>query len=140
MHRPKYYVPKNPYPTPPFYPQAPVGILETPAHFAKYDVDTLFYIFYYQVGTYMQCVSCWALRLANGVQVLGRGRAEAEGVALPQAVPHLVPAGERAAGHHRGVRAGRLVSLSLVAYAVLTRGSLYFDWETAWSTRRKNSL
>jgi CCR4-NOT transcription complex subunit 3 len=49
-------VPKNPYPTPPFYPQAPVGILETPAHFAKYDVDTLFYIFYYQVGTYMQCV------------------------------------------------------------------------------------
>ena len=54
--RPRHYAPKVPYPTPEYYPQQPLTALETPAMFAKLDIDTLFYIFYYQPGTYSQCV------------------------------------------------------------------------------------
>jgi len=53
--RPKYYTPKNPYPTPSYYPQTPPpGLFENPAMFEKFDIDTLFFIFYYQQGTYQQ--------------------------------------------------------------------------------------
>lgn len=55
-HRPKYYIPRNAYPTPHYYPQQPSPQLANPALFAKFDVDTLFYIFYYCQGTYMQYV------------------------------------------------------------------------------------
>ena len=55
--RPKYYVPRNPYATPTYYPQEPSSQFASPALFAKLDVDTLFYIFYYCPGTYLQCVS-----------------------------------------------------------------------------------
>jgi CCR4-NOT transcription complex subunit 3 len=58
--RPKYYIPRNQFNTPPYYPQHPVAHVENPSpvFFAKLDVDTLFYIFYYFQGTYLQCVSC----------------------------------------------------------------------------------
>ena len=39
--------------------------LESPSLFAKFDVDTLFYIFYYQVGTYMQSVPARLFVAAN---------------------------------------------------------------------------
>jgi CCR4-NOT transcription complex subunit 3 len=53
--RPKYYTPKNPYPTPSYYPQTPPqGLFDNPAMFEKFDIDTLFFIFYYQQGTYQQ--------------------------------------------------------------------------------------
>lgn len=55
-NRPRYYVPKHPFSTAPWYPQQPLTALEQPALYSKYDVDTLFYIFYYQVGSYQQCV------------------------------------------------------------------------------------
>jgi len=52
--RPKQYTPKHPCPTPAYYPQAPLAIFEHPATFEKFDTDTLFFIFYYQQGTYQQ--------------------------------------------------------------------------------------
>jgi CCR4-NOT transcription complex subunit 3 len=55
--RPKYYVPRNPIATPGYYPQEPSSQFANPALFSKFDVDTLFYIFYYCQGTYLQCVA-----------------------------------------------------------------------------------
>jgi CCR4-NOT transcription complex subunit 3 len=52
--RPKYYQPKNPYPTPSYYPQQPLSVFDNPAIFEKFDTDALFFIFYYQQGTYQQ--------------------------------------------------------------------------------------
>jgi CCR4-NOT transcription complex subunit 3 len=52
--RPKYYVPRNPFQTAPYYPQQPHHLLQTPAIFAQLDVETLFWVFYYLPGTYQQ--------------------------------------------------------------------------------------
>lgn len=52
--RPRHYVPKNPISTAAWYPQQPLTALEAPELFSRYDVDTLFYIFYYHVGSYQQ--------------------------------------------------------------------------------------
>lgn len=54
--RPKYYVPRNPFATPAYYPSEPSGQFANPALFSKFDVDTLFYIFYYCQGTYLQYI------------------------------------------------------------------------------------
>lgn len=61
-HRPKYYVPRTPYATPTYYPQEPSSQFASPAFFSKLDVDTLFYIFYFASGTYMQYVPLRSLR------------------------------------------------------------------------------
>ncbi|GJJ68160.1 CCR4-NOT transcription complex subunit 3 [Entomortierella parvispora] len=61
--RPKFYVPKNPYPTPSYYPQTPPpGLFESAAMFEKFDIDTLFFIFYYQQGTYQQYLAARELK------------------------------------------------------------------------------
>ena len=52
--KPKYYVPRNPYPTPSYYPQGPLPVLTSAGLFSQLDVETLFYIFYYHPGTYPQ--------------------------------------------------------------------------------------
>lgn len=52
--KPKYYVPRNPFQTAPYYPQAPQPLLQTPAIFSQLDVETLFWVFYYLPGTYQQ--------------------------------------------------------------------------------------
>jgi len=54
--RPKYYVPRNPFQTAPYYPQAPHPALSTHAIFSQLDVETLFYVFYFLPGTYQQLV------------------------------------------------------------------------------------
>lgn len=54
FRRPKYYVPRNPYQTAPYYPQTPHPLLQTPAIFAQLDVESLFWVFYYLPGTYQQ--------------------------------------------------------------------------------------
>jgi CCR4-NOT transcriptional regulation complex NOT5 subunit len=48
------YLPNNPYPTPSYYPHTPLTIFESPMMCEKFDIDTLFFIFYYQSGTYQQ--------------------------------------------------------------------------------------
>ncbi|KAF9956991.1 general negative regulator of transcription subunit 5 [Mortierella alpina] len=61
--RPKNYAPKNPYPTPSYYPQAPPpNLFESSAVFEKFDIDTLFFIFYYQQGTYQQYLAARELK------------------------------------------------------------------------------
>ncbi|KAF9954881.1 general negative regulator of transcription subunit 5, partial [Modicella reniformis] len=61
--RPKHYQPKNPYPTPSYYPQAPLsGLFDNAAMFEKFDIDTLFFIFYYQQGTYQQYLAARELK------------------------------------------------------------------------------
>lgn len=57
-NRPKYYVPRNPFQTAAYYPQAPHPLLNTSAIFSQLDVETLFYVFYYLPGTYQQYVLC----------------------------------------------------------------------------------
>ncbi|KAG2175293.1 hypothetical protein INT44_007781 [Umbelopsis vinacea] len=60
--RPKYYQPKNPYPTPSYYPQQPLAVFDNPAIFEKFDTDALFFIFYYQQGTYQQYLAARELK------------------------------------------------------------------------------
>ncbi|CAG8494052.1 9328_t:CDS:10 [Diversispora eburnea] len=60
--RPKYYVPKTPYQTPSYFPQTPTPMLDNPASFEKFDIDTLFFIFYYQQGTYQQYLAARELK------------------------------------------------------------------------------
>lgn len=52
--RPKLYQPRNPFSNPTYYPQQPLIIFDNPVLYEKFDMDTLFYIFYYQQGTYQQ--------------------------------------------------------------------------------------
>ncbi|KAI8975636.1 Not1 N-terminal domain, CCR4-Not complex component-domain-containing protein [Mycotypha africana] len=60
--RPKVYQPRNPYNTPDYYPQQPLLIFDNPVIFDKFDMDTLFYIFYYQQGTYQQYLAARELK------------------------------------------------------------------------------
>ncbi|CAI2180507.1 641_t:CDS:10 [Funneliformis geosporum] len=60
--RPKYYAPRNPCHTSTFYPQNPPNIFDNPALFEKFDLDTLFFIFYYQQGTYQQYLAARELK------------------------------------------------------------------------------
>lgn len=60
--RPKTYVPRNPYPTPSSFPQAPAAVFDSPSAFDKFDTDTLFFIFYYQQGTYQQYLAARELK------------------------------------------------------------------------------
>lgn len=52
--RPKYYVPRNPFQTPDYYPQVQNPVLSTSGIFSQLDVETLFYVFYFLPGTYQQ--------------------------------------------------------------------------------------
>jgi CCR4-NOT transcription complex subunit 3 len=60
--RPKTYVPRNPYPTPSSFPQSPATVFDKASAFDKFDADTLFFIFYYQQGTYQQFLAARELK------------------------------------------------------------------------------
>lgn len=60
--RPKHYVPRNHYRTHPSFPQLPASHLEQPSMFEKFDVDLLFFIFYFQQGTYQQFLAAKELK------------------------------------------------------------------------------
>jgi len=60
--RPKQYTPRNPYPTPPTYTSIPLSLFDNPIIFEKFDIDTLFFIFYYQQGTYQQYLAAKELK------------------------------------------------------------------------------
>ncbi|KTW25851.1 hypothetical protein T552_03124 [Pneumocystis carinii B80] len=59
---PKYYTPSEPYPVPPYYPQVPPAIFDSPELFEKIDIDALFFVFYYQQGTYQQYLAAKELK------------------------------------------------------------------------------
>lgn len=62
LFRPRAYWPRNPTPTPAYFPQQPLSGLENPALFSMFDTDTLFFIFYAQSGTYAQYLAARELK------------------------------------------------------------------------------
>ncbi len=52
----------NPFDTPAIFPQEQLPILKNPALFNTMDPDTLFFIFYFQQGTYQQYLAAKALK------------------------------------------------------------------------------
>ncbi|GAA6050312.1 hypothetical protein JCM3770_002957 [Rhodotorula araucariae] len=109
--KPKYYVPRNPYATPTYYPQEPSSQFASPALFAKLDVDTLFYIFYYCPGTYLQFLAANELKKQSWrfhKQYLTWFQRANEPTTITDS-------------YEQGVY-------------------LYFDWEGAWCQRKKNDF
>ncbi|KAK9717192.1 general negative regulator of transcription subunit 5 [Basidiobolus ranarum] len=62
LEKPKFYTPKSPVSTPSYYPQTVMPVLNNPAFYERFDLDTLFFIFYYQQGTYQQYLAARELK------------------------------------------------------------------------------
>lgn len=60
--RPKTYTAHNPFQTHSSFPQVPLQLFDSPAKFESLDIDTLFFIFYYQQGTYQQYLAARELK------------------------------------------------------------------------------
>ncbi|KAJ8902969.1 hypothetical protein NDN08_006286 [Rhodosorus marinus] len=58
----RQYKPRNPTVVPTSYPVLPSQVFENVAIFQQFDVDTLFFIFYYQQGTYQQYLAARELK------------------------------------------------------------------------------
>jgi CCR4-NOT transcription complex subunit 3 len=56
------YLPRNPCPTPAYYPQSPPPMADTVEFFQRLSVETLFFIFYYMEGTKAQYLAAKALK------------------------------------------------------------------------------
>ncbi|KAF8591557.1 hypothetical protein K439DRAFT_1644221 [Ramaria rubella] len=109
--KPKYYAPRNPYSTPSYYPQSLLSVLSSPALFAKLDVETLFYVFYYLPGTYFQHLAAQELKRQSWrfhVKYLTWFQRHSE----PQAITDE---------YEQGVY-------------------VYFDWEGSWCQRKKSDF
>ncbi|EGO01612.1 hypothetical protein SERLA73DRAFT_166161 [Serpula lacrymans var. lacrymans S7.3] len=109
--KPKYYVPRNPYQTPSYYPQALNPVLSTAGIFSQLDVETLFYVFYYLPGTYQQYLAAKELKRQSWrfhVKYLTWFQRHSE----PQAITEE---------YEQGVY-------------------VYFDWEGSWCQRKKSDF
>ncbi|KAG6885123.1 hypothetical protein C0993_005701 [Termitomyces sp. T159_Od127] len=109
--KPKYYVPRNPFQTAPYYPQSPHPALSTPAIFSQLDVETLFYVFYFLPGTYQQYLAAKELKRQSWrfhVKYLTWFQRHSE----PQAITEE---------YEQGVY-------------------VYFDWEGSWCQRKKSDF
>jgi len=63
LERSRIFTPRQPAPnTPAYYPTMPPAILENPAIYERFEVDTLFFIFYYQPRTYAQYLAARELK------------------------------------------------------------------------------
>lgn len=56
------YMPRNPCPIPPYYPQVPPPHSDTVEFFQRLSTETLFFIFYYMEGTKAQYLAARALK------------------------------------------------------------------------------
>jgi len=109
--KPYYYAPRNPYPAPSYYPQTVMPVLSSPALFAKLDVETLFYVFYYLPGSYFQYLAAQELKRQSWrfhVKYLTWFQRHSE----PQAITDE---------YEQGVY-------------------VYFDWEGSWCQRKKSDF
>ncbi|KAJ6567206.1 Not1 N-terminal domain, CCR4-Not complex component-domain-containing protein [Mycena vulgaris] len=109
--KPKYYVPRNPYPTASYYPQSPHPLLSTAAIYSQLDVETLFYVFYFLPGTYQQYLAAKELKRQSWrfhVKYLTWFQRHSE----PQAITEE---------YEQGVY-------------------VYFDWEGSWCQRKKSDF
>lgn len=107
--KPRYYVPQNPYPTPQWYPQSPAALFDNPAVYAKFDEDTLFYIFYYSHRDYHRYLAARELKRQSWRFSIRYGtwfRRHSEPIAINE---------EYEEGSY-----------------------VYFDFESSWCQRRKN--
>lgn len=62
MERPRPYVPQNPTVVPAYYPQHVQPVFENPQLYERLDLDTLFFIFYFQQGTHQQQLAAKQLK------------------------------------------------------------------------------
>ncbi len=62
LDRNRQYSPKHPYAMPSYYQSEPPQILSNPSIFERFDLDTLFFIFYYQQKTYPQYLAARELK------------------------------------------------------------------------------
>lgn len=60
--KPRHYRPQTRYNTPSHYPQEPLPVFEDPRLYGRVDTDVLFYVFYYQQGTYRQYLAAKSLK------------------------------------------------------------------------------
>lgn len=60
--RVKPYAVRTPYTVPSCYPTSPSEVFENPQIFEKFDTDTLFFIFYFQQGTFQQYLAARELK------------------------------------------------------------------------------
>ncbi|KAL4239666.1 CCR4-NOT transcription complex [Mactra antiquata] len=58
----RLYLPRNPVPTPPYYPQVPPPHADSIEFFQRLSTETLFFIFYYMEGTKAQYLAAKALK------------------------------------------------------------------------------
>jgi len=58
----KRYSPQTPYATPSYYPQLPHPVVVDPSFVRRCDVDTLFFMFYYQQETVQQYLAAKELK------------------------------------------------------------------------------
>lgn len=58
----RHYLPRNPIPTPAFYPQLPPPHVDSVEFFQRLSTETLFFIFYYMEGTKAQYLAAKALK------------------------------------------------------------------------------
>ncbi|XP_078692691.1 CCR4-NOT transcription complex subunit 3-like isoform X27 [Branchiostoma floridae x Branchiostoma belcheri] len=58
----RQYLPRNPCPTPPYYPQHPLPHSDSLEFFTRLSTETLFFIFYYLEGTKAQYLAAKALK------------------------------------------------------------------------------
>ncbi|KAF7971048.1 hypothetical protein HWV62_22179 [Athelia sp. TMB] len=109
--KPKYYVPRNPFQTPEYYPQTQNPVLSTAGIFSQLDVETLFYVFYFLPGTYQQYLAAKELKRQSWrfhVKYLTWFQRHSE----PQAITEE---------YEQGVY-------------------VYFDWEGSWCQRKKSDF
>jgi len=105
------YLPRNPYQTPRFFPEHPDPLLYEPYIFEKFDTDTLFFIFYFQQGTYQQYLAA---------QELKKGAWRYHKKYLTWFQRHFEPI-ETTEDYEKGVY-------------------VYFDYDTSWCPRKKENF
>ncbi|KAJ7144795.1 Not1 N-terminal domain, CCR4-Not complex component-domain-containing protein [Mycena crocata] len=107
----KYYMPRNPFPTAAYYPQAPHPLLNNAAIYSQVDVETLFYVFYFLPLSYPQYLAAEELKRQSWrfhVKYLTWFQRHSE----PQAITEE---------YEQGVY-------------------VYFDWEGSWCQRKKSDF
>ncbi|KAJ6457367.1 Not1 N-terminal domain, CCR4-Not complex component-domain-containing protein [Mycena sanguinolenta] len=109
--KPKFYMPRNPFQTAPYYPQVPHPMLNNAAIYSRVDVETLFYVFYFLPVSYPQYLAAEELKRQSWrfhVKYLTWFQRHSE----PQAITEE---------YEQGVY-------------------VYFDWEGSWCQRKKSDF
>ncbi|CAD6573185.1 MAG: proteinral negative regulator of transcription subunit 5 [Tremellales sp. Tagirdzhanova-0007] len=108
---PHYYHPQNPVKTPSYYPQSKPSILDDKSIYQRLELDQLFYIFYYMVGTYEQWLAAQELKKQSW-RFHKQYLTWFQRAHNPQAITEDYEQG----------------------------GYYYFDWENSWCQRRKSDF